>query len=171
DFGSTPTLFQKSGCPPQLVVVQKNGSLYLYDRDTIASGYRQRIAVGQPSLIGVVGYSEATKLLYVVNPKGSVDGVYKPGLVAFRLTSACNLAPAWQTPAAIGIGSTPTIAAGVVYFAGGFSGKVYALDAVTGAELWNTGTTVTGPILAAPTVFNGRLYVAGYDGQLHAYRL
>ena len=56
DFGSTPMLFHKPGCPPQFVTEQKNGYLYLYDRDTIATGYRQRIAVRPDGFfIGVPG--------------------------------------------------------------------------------------------------------------------
>jgi outer membrane protein assembly factor BamB len=171
DFGTTPTLFRKSGCPPQLVVEQKNGSLYLYDRDAITTGYRQRIQFGQPDLIGVAAYSTRSKMIYVVNGKGSADGTYIPGLAAFNLDADCKLALAWQTPASVSIGTTPTVANGVVYYAGGFRGTIHALDAVNGTELWNSGTTITGAVLAAPIVVNGRLYAAGYDNYLHAWGL
>jgi outer membrane protein assembly factor BamB len=171
DFGTTPTLFQKNGCPPQLVAEQKNGSLYLYDRDTISNGYRQRIQFGQPNLIGVAAYSSTTQMVYVVNGKGSTDGTYVPGLAAFTLDQDCKLALAWQAPATMSVGSTPTLANGVVYFTGGFRGTVHAVNARTGVELWNSGTDVSGPFLAAPVVFDGKLFAAGYDHKLHAWGL
>jgi outer membrane protein assembly factor BamB len=46
-----------------------------------------------------------------------------------------------------------------------------ALNATTGAELWNSGTSVSGPFLAAPVVNGGVLYAAGYDHKLHAWGL
>jgi outer membrane protein assembly factor BamB len=170
DFGSTPMLFQKSGCPPQLVAQQKNGTLYLYDRDSIASGPRQSIAITQPYFIGVAAYSPATQLVYVIVPKDSVDGAYKRGLVALRLDADCKLQLAWQYPVATNV-TTPTIANGVVYFTGGFSGKIFALDAATGALLWDSGLTVTGRLPATPIVVEGHLYAVGYDRRLHAYGL
>jgi outer membrane protein assembly factor BamB len=171
DFGSTPTLFQKPGCPKQFVALQKNGSLYLYDRDSIASGYRQRIDFSQPSLIGVATYSFGTHYVYVDNPKGSLDGTYKRGIAAFAFDGNCKLTLAWQTPATVSVGATPTVANGVVYYAGGFGGTVRALNAATGVELWNSGTSITGPVLAEPVVFKGHLYAAGYDNSLHSWGL
>jgi outer membrane protein assembly factor BamB len=170
DFGSTPMLFQKSGCPPQLVAGQKNGSLYLYDRDTIASGPRQRVVVTQPNLIGVSAYSPVTQLVYVIVGKDSADGVYKRGLLAFRLNANCQLELAWQYNVATNV-TTPTVANGVVYFTGGFSGKIYAVDAATGAPLWDSGTSVSGRLPATPIVVNGHLYAVGYDKMLHSFGL
>jgi outer membrane protein assembly factor BamB len=168
DFGSTPVLFQKNGCPPQLVVEQKNGSLYLYDRDAIAAGYRQRVLLNQ-ELIGVPGYSPATSMVYVVNPVTSADGTYKAGLLAFRLDAGCNLQLAWQAPAPVGVGSTPTIANGIVYYSSGSPGIVHALDASTGQPLWASGAELAGPVLAAPVVVNGILFDGSYDNHLHAW--
>jgi outer membrane protein assembly factor BamB len=171
DFGTTPVLFQKPDCPKQLVVEQKNGSVYLYDRDTISLGHRQRIQFSQPNLIGVAAWSSQTQMLYVVNNKGTTDMTYVPGIAAFTLDEDCNLQLAWQTQASVSIGSTPHVANGVVYYTGGFRGVVRALDAMTGTELWNSGTSVSGPFLAAPVVNNGVLYAAGYDHKLHAWGL
>ena len=75
DFGSTPVLFQKSGCPPQFVTEQKNGYLYLYNRDAIATGFHQRIQIRPDGdFIGVPAYSPDTQMVYVPNqaqPPGS----------------------------------------------------------------------------------------------------
>ncbi|MDQ1521430.1 MAG: hypothetical protein QOI55_2503 [Actinomycetota bacterium] len=169
DFGSTPTLFQKPGCPAQLVAEQKSGTLYLYDRDAIGSGYRQKIAFSAEDFIGVPAYSTRTQMVYVVS--GEPHGFFTEGIAAFRLDANCNLALAWQTPGPVSIGSAPTIANGVVYYGGGFEGRVRALDAQTGTELWNTGSSPLVRFLAEPIVFNGRLFAAGYDHKLHAWGL
>ena len=110
DFGSTPMLFQKPGCPPQLAAEQKNGSLHLYDRDNISAGPRQTLVLseggdfvrgGTPvsEFIGVPAYSPQLKMMFVSNPTGTPDGSYTNGMVAFRINSACVLEKAWNTTA------------------------------------------------------------------------
>ncbi len=49
DFGTTPVLLDQPGCPPQLVAINKDGELFLYNRARIASGPVQRIAVAGDS--------------------------------------------------------------------------------------------------------------------------
>ncbi|WIG58930.1 MAG: hypothetical protein OJF49_001677 [Ktedonobacterales bacterium] len=64
-------------------------------------------------------------------------------------------------PSSIGIAATPTIANGVLYISGG-AGVFYALDALTGAILWQTtlGDPSVGEYLwSSPTVSNGHIYV------------
>jgi hypothetical protein len=177
--GSTPVLFQKQGCPPQLVVEQKHGSVYLYDRNSIADGYEQRIRVidtpgpvpgpHEPGLIGVPLYYPRTQMVYVVSPRDKADGTFKRGLIAFRINANCRLEVAWQSPVPTSIAATATIANNVAYVVGGFNGKIYAVDARTGARLWDTGTSVSGPVLAAPIVVGSNLYAGGYDNRLHSW--
>jgi outer membrane protein assembly factor BamB len=173
DFGSTPLLFQQEGCPPQLVTMQKNGSVYLYDRDNIAAGFRQRIEFGQPNLIGVAAYSPVTKYVYIMNNKGSANAQYVTGIAAFRTNASCNLELVWQTPVTVSVAVTPTIANGIVYFSSGNvinTAKVYAVNAETGQILWSS-PTIPAKAYATPAVVNGRVYVAAYDGKLRAYGL
>jgi putative pyrroloquinoline-quinone-binding quinoprotein/putative pyrroloquinoline-quinone binding quinoprotein len=179
--GSTPVLFQKNGCPPQLVVEQKHGSVYLYDRDSIAGGYKQRIRVidtpdpvtgpHEPGLIGVNLYYPRTQMVYVITPRDKADGTFKQGLIAFRINANCRLEVAWQSSVPTSIAATATIANNVAFVVGGFNGKVYAVDARTGARLWDSGTSVTGPVLAAPIIHRSALYAGGYDNRLHAWGL
>ncbi len=184
DFGSTPMLFQKPGCPPQLAVEQKNGSLYLYNRDSIASGPVQALkpSIGQDAVhlpapvdefIGVPAWSPDTQMLYLANPTGTPDGAYVNGMVAFRLNASCRLEKAWNTFAGVKsyVVGTPTVANGVVYYPAGGANRVYAFDALTGQPLWNSDTTLTRPVFTAPTVINGRVYVGSYDNKLHAWGL
>jgi outer membrane protein assembly factor BamB len=174
DFGSTPVLFHKGGCPAQFVTEQKNGYLYLYDHDAIATGYRQRIAIrpdGQ--FIGVPAYSSATKMVYVPNQRQPAGSPWTFGMIAFRLDANCMLQLAWQTTAGPngGIPSTPTVANGVVYYSDGFQGHIHAFNASTGTPLWTSGSEVTGGIQATPIVVNGQLFAGSYDNHLHAWGL
>ena len=137
DFGSTPVLFQKPGCPPQLLAEQKSGTLYLYDRDSIAGGFRQRVRI----TTGTSSACPATlpRLRWCTWSILCSYGFFGEGLLAFRLDANCTLQLAWQTASAVGIGSTPTVANGVVYYADGFGPKVHAVNATTGQALWSSG--------------------------------
>lgn len=174
DFGSTPVLFTRSGCPPQLAVLRKDGNLYLYDRDTIASGPQQAILVSTSPLLGVAAYDSTTNLLYVATSRNSLDGTYHTGLQAFTVQSDCTLALAWEAavPAnASPTTSAPVVANGVVYYGDGGGNTLRAFDAATGAALWNSGSDVTGAIYAEPIVVNGTVLAGAWDGKLHAWRL
>ena len=173
DFGATPLLFQRRGCPPQLAVGNKFGSFFVYDRDSISSGPVQRIGLGgsgfgQQGLIGVDAYWPATSTVYVSNPVAR--GGYRQGIVAFRVTARCRLAFEWSAShGPQGIDSTPTVAAGVVYFGNGYGNEAVAFDARTGHLLWTSGRSLTGHAFAAPTVVNGKVYVTSYGGYLLAF--
>ena len=74
----------------------------------------------------------------------------------------------------------PAVANGVLYvgtvadavFGGGY---LFAVDARTGARLWNasidsTGVQGEGGVYASPVVANGVVYVIGQDGQFDTFR-
>jgi outer membrane protein assembly factor BamB len=47
---------------------------------------------------------------------------------------------------------------------------LYALDAATGKELWNSGTTITSFVHGvAPSAGDAQVYVVTYDGVLYAF--
>jgi outer membrane protein assembly factor BamB len=66
-----------------------------------------------------------------------------------------------------GTGS-PAVANGVVYV-GSYDGKLYALDAVTGALKWSYATGHH--FSSNPAVANGVVYVGSWDGTLYAFHL
>ncbi len=173
DFGATPLLFQRRGCPPQLAVGNKFGSFFVYDRNTISSGPVQRIELGgsgfgQQALTGVAAFWPATSTVFVSNPVNR--GKYRHGIVAFRVTASCRLAYEWSASyGPTGIDATPTVAGGVVYFGNGYGNEAVAFDARTGHLLWTSGRNVTGHAFAAPTVVNGKVYVTSYGGYVLAF--
>ncbi len=175
DFGSTPVLFQVAGCPSQLAVQNKDGELFLYDRDTIGSGPVQRIQVvpstGLP-FVGVPAWSDVNQRLYVSLTVDSTT--YKHGMLALAETApSCVLTKSWNTVnGKTGTNdSPPTVANGVVYIGNGRSNKLYAFNAVTGAVLWNSGTAMVGAAFSPPIVVNGMVFVGSYDHMLHAFGL
>ena len=173
DFGATPLLYRAPGCPSQLAVVNKYGSLYIYDRYGIHKGPVQRVKLGgsvyaSGALVGVPAYWPAARTLYVANPEPR--GRYQPGVVAFRVTNRCRVGLRWQASGHRGVTSSPTVADGVVYYGDGGGGRVVAFDARTGHRLWTSGRTLHGhPAFNAPSVVNGKVYAGGWDGRVHAY--
>jgi outer membrane protein assembly factor BamB len=175
DFGATPLLFQRPGCPAQLAIGNKYGSFFLYNRDQISSGPAQRIELGgsgfgQQALIGVAAYWPRTATVFVSNPLDR--GPYLHGIDAFQVTGSCQLSLAWSaTYGPDEINSSPTVADGVVYFglSGGFGAHAVAFDARTGHLLWTSGRAIRRSVFAAPTVVNGKVYVSSAGGYLSAF--
>jgi outer membrane protein assembly factor BamB len=173
DFGTTPVLLQANGCPAQLGVERKGGLLYLYDAANLAGGPVQVIQIAPPirsHFVGMVAWSNASQLLYVSDPKS--NGGFNHGMLAFSdAAPSCTLSLTWQTPAGVAdsVVSPPTIAADVVYYGDGIGNRLHAFSAVTGTELWNSGTAISGPVFAAPTVVNGTVFVSSWDQSLHAF--
>lgn len=175
DFGSTPVLFQQSGCPAEFALENKNGMLYLYDQGRVHLGPVQSLQISTASsadLIGDVAWSATDDLLFVGNGAGQAP--YPSGLLAFRLVhmnGTCELSPAWQ--AALGPAASvvppPVVANGVVYYADGTGKTIYALDETTGAVLFSA--TLPDYIMTSPIVVNGMLYVPDWNGRVYAFGL
>lgn len=75
-----------------------------------------------------------------------------------------------------GLEATPIVVDGVLYTSGNF-GRVYALDAASGAERWQYDPEIDGQagryaccdaVNRGVAYWNGRIYVASLDGFLHA---
>jgi hypothetical protein len=176
DFGSTPMLFAAPNCPLEFTAQNKDGTLYVYTAGHIAAGPRQKLDMADDSeagqFIGVAAYSPQQNLVYVGDPAGY--GIYHDGLVAFHTTN-CTLSLAWQSTE----GSTPpvndnvaaSIANGVVYSIDGIGRELFANDAQTGAALWNSGSLITGPVFAPPSIAGGAVFVGSWNHHLYAFGL
>ena len=178
DFGATPLLFQAAGCPPQLAAMNKSGGFFIYDRGTIplGTGPRQRLQISgtqntsQGDFVGIPAYDPDRQRLFFGNPS-DFAGLYKHGLIALSITPQCVGSLAWQVQ--VGLNNVtynnpmipPAVANGVVYYSSGDASRVFAFNADTGRQLWNSGTLISGGVFAAPMVANGKLFVAGYTSQ------
>jgi outer membrane protein assembly factor BamB/LysM repeat protein len=71
----------------------------------------------------------------------------------------------WSYATGGGVSSSPTIANGMV-FVGSGDGKVYALNAYTGAFVWSYATE--GAVESSPAVANGMVFVGSDNGAIYA---
>ncbi len=176
DFGATPILYQPPGCAPMVAAKNKTGILVTYERGQVSAGPTQRLQMADSrggQFNGIPAWSETTHLLYIGNPSDSTTDQYKHGMVALAVDANCQLTLAWQTTAGynLQIVSPPTVAGGVVYYGTGAGNELLAFDAVTGTQLWSSGTTIQGPIYGAPMVVNGQVFVGAWDGKFYAFGL
>jgi outer membrane protein assembly factor BamB len=182
DFGSTPVVYQPPNCPVELAAMNKNGILYIYNRDAINNGPMQelQIATGASAgqFVGLVAYDPVFNQVYVRSTSDDGIGFFFHGIIALAVQADCTLGLVWQQQIGINNGgdvnnaATPPIAAnGVVYAATGTDSKVYAFDAASGEYLWDTGSLIQNGVYASPMVVNGQLFVAGFDHNLYAFGL
>jgi hypothetical protein len=181
DFGSTPTPVDAQGCPPQLAVLNKTGNMFVFQRNNLAAGATQVIDMsnggGHGTLIGMAAYDPKMQMLFVNNPLSSKDGLVTNGGIALQVTSpSCTLNIVWQTTygndkfKANTRSTDPVVAGGVVWFVTGDANSVLALDEMTGAPLWSSGSAITSPTTTPVLVARGQMFVQDH-GSIIAWGL
>ena len=111
-------------------------------------------------------------------PGGDAAGGYYSRLTQINVQNVAKLGFAWQLPlhTSRGLEATPVVVDGVMYTSGNW-GRVYALDATTGRELWVYDPEVDAQwgrnaccdvVNRGVAVWRGKVYVASTDGYLHA---
>lgn len=172
DYSGSPMVYKSGACPTQVDAFDKDGDLYTYSIDAISSGPTQSIAITPPKSDTLVAvYAPPTNEVYVTDPQSLAPYTY--GLLAFSVQPDCTLSLAWQSSVGISDQNDNSeqvvVANGVAYFTSGVGNTVYALNASTGAQLWNSGTTIGSFAFGAPTVDGGRLYVTSWDDNVYAF--
>ncbi len=128
---------------------------YVYALNATTGALQWKYATGGPIVDGV---SVGNGLLYVgVDTTGDVLAITTKfnGAGTLRWTFAANLSF-----------GTPAVAGNVVY-TGGDGKLLYALNALTGQELWAASTA--GTISSEPSVANGVVYIGDDSGALYAF--
>jgi outer membrane protein assembly factor BamB len=179
DFGAAPLLFEPDGCRPMAAANAKNGRVYAWWRDDVAGGPFWSARVGPDDLgsafIGEPSYSSELDTLIISDARDYDDeGTIRNfnAVVAFAIGPGCTLPdrPTWTAP---GIGSgpktPPLVVDDLVFVPGGFDRNVFALDARTGATLWEVG--LPGAVLAPIAFADGLVLVGDTTGSLHAFGL
>jgi quinohemoprotein ethanol dehydrogenase len=111
-------------------------------------------------------------------PGRDPDGTYYSPLKDIDAGNVARLGFAWQYRLGThrGLEATPLVIDGVMYAVGNF-GRVYALEASTGREIWVYDPSIDGQwgryaccdaVNRGLVAFAGRLYVGAQDGFLHA---
>jgi quinohemoprotein ethanol dehydrogenase len=113
-----------------------------------------------------------------LTPGRDAGGTYYSPLDAINDKNVERLGFAWDYKLGTnrGLEATAVVVDGVMYAAGNW-GRVYALDATTGRELWTYNPGVEGQwgryaccdvVNRGLAVWKGRVYIASVDGYLHA---
>ena len=147
DYGATPFLYS-TPCSNQVAAINKSGVLVTYDRDNIDAGPLQKLQIGDGGgpLVGDFAEDPTVGLFFVSNPDSAPSGTYSHGLLAFEVNASCQLESAWQAPIGAnraGPLASPVAIPGVVFFATGGGNALYALNSQTGAQLWNSGSSIS----------------------------
>jgi outer membrane protein assembly factor BamB len=170
DFGAAPVLFDVRGCGSYAAANNKDGNLYIWDREDVGAGPAFRLGIGTASLspfLGEPSWSRDRQTLYDASTNVVSDGEsLGDGVTALTFNASCHLRASWQT--AVGDGTQPPpIVLGDVLFAAGGSGGWSVINAATGDVLWHADTASL--TLAPPIAADGRIFAGGYDGVLTAF--
>jgi outer membrane protein assembly factor BamB len=171
DFGSAPLLFRPPGCPPLAAANNKNGYLYVWNRDQLAQGTRFRVLLGGgPGFVGQPSYSPRRRMLFESHVSIERDGrKLGDGVAAFSIDPRCRFHRVWKRKIGFGNQPPPVVIGDVVFAAGGDAGGYVALAALTGRVLWRFPTH--GSTYSPPIAAGGRIFAAELGGTLHSFFL
>jgi outer membrane protein assembly factor BamB len=170
DFGAAPVLFQPEGCPPLAAANNKDGMLYIWNRDNLAAGpiYSEGVGTVSAPFIGAPSWSPRLQLLFdgatAVVRNGTNLG---DGITAFSAGSDCTFARGWSTVTGVGTQPPPLVLGNVLIADGGYSGGYKALSAATGDVLWTFPTTAS--TFAGPSVAGNLVLTADFSGVVRAF--
>jgi outer membrane protein assembly factor BamB len=168
DYGSSPLLFQPSGCAPLVAANSKNGYTYVWKRSDLAhpvwSANIGPTSANEPFL-AEPSWDAATRTLVVT------ESTFGPrlhrGVSAFVPNGACTtFAHRWDENVGGGAQPPALIVGGVVFTAVAAQQMLYAFDVRTGSILWQRKINAS----QAPIATNGvSVFVADTNGVVTAY--
>jgi outer membrane protein assembly factor BamB len=170
DFGAAPLLFQPEVCPPLAAANNKNGTLYIWERDRLSAGPLVSIPLGDgiDAFIGSPGWSAAKQMIYaaqsVIREEGQRLG---NGVTAWHVDPGCGFRPIWSRALGDGNQATPLVVGNSLFATGGRPGGFYALGAGNGSLLWSYPTK--GRTVAAMISVAGAVFGADTAGVLYAF--
>jgi outer membrane protein assembly factor BamB len=111
---------------------------------------------------GLASFDEPDGTRYLVASGASDVSAFK---IAERDGKAA-LQPVWRSRE-MEAPQAPIVVNGVVFAAAG--PVIYALDAMTGKDLWNSGKTIGAPIRSGISAGNMQVFATAADGTLYAF--
>lgn len=169
DFGAAPLLFDVAGCGSYAAANNKDGSLYVWSRDTPEAGPVAALRFGTATapFVGEPAWSSEARTLFDASTNVVVAGAsLGDGVAAVAFTTSCRLVLRWQTATGTGTQPPPVVLGDILLAAGG-SGGWSLISASTGDVLFHRSTTVQ--TLAPPIAAAGRLFAGDSGGTLHAF--
>jgi outer membrane protein assembly factor BamB len=169
-FGSTPTLFQPTGCPPLVAVNSKDSYTYVWRRRALHSKALVRDLFGQRGANNTFFAEptwDATAKMLVVDDAQVQGGDGSNGAVGLKLGAGCTFHIAWHINIGGGVDPQPLAAGPVVFAPATAAGQLAVLNASTGAIVSLLQTN--GPAYTAPMIADGRVLVSSSSGTLLAF--
>lgn len=187
EFTSSPVVFDFKG-KDLLAAASSDGKLHLIDAASIGTPLATTPAFSSAKFAtgALTTWQDAAGVRWVLAPAGGAtagsaglagNGEVKNGaIVAWKVVEQ-NGTPAWQAGWAsrdMVSPLPPIVVNGVVFAVSSGSPKtravLYALDSLSGKELWSSGTTITTFVRTGGLAAGGsRVYVATQDGTQYAF--
>lgn len=169
DFVGSPVVFERPGCGELIAAVNKNATLFGFRSGALGAGpvFAVGLERANPAnpVLSQAAWSAARNALYVVTGTA---------LVRVEVAEDCSARVVWAKDLGTeSLNGSPTIAGDTIWF--GLSTRYGSKDVplVLGIDA-ETGDTVArlrvgGLVLAAPTVWRGRLITASYTGEVEVF--
>jgi outer membrane protein assembly factor BamB len=168
-FNATPLVLQIKD--KDFIVGAGGGKLYLFDSGFLANG-----PIATSASLGPADY-EIGALASWVDAQGTrwLAAPSTRGIVTVKLTEQdgkLSFEPGWSSRE-IGAPLPPLVVNGVLFASSTGTrtapAALYAIDAATGKDLWNSARTMTSPVKGGLSAGQGNVYVPGADGTLYAF--
>jgi outer membrane protein assembly factor BamB len=172
DFGAAALLFQPAACPPLAAANNKDGTLYILDREHLSQGSLVFIPLGDgvAPFVGEPAWSASKQMIYSAQSVLYSDDGKRlgNGVRAFHVDPGCGFRPIWSKALGDGNQAKPLVVGNVLFATGGKPGGFYALAAANGVSLWSYATT--GSTVAAMITVAGTVLGADTEGTVYAFR-
>jgi hypothetical protein len=166
DFVSSPLVFDFKG-KNYLAASTADGRVHIVDSaDMKAVATSDPIAKPGFAVGALASWEDESKVRWIVVPTGAAVSAVKFSGTAFET--------GW-TSAPMTLPLTPSVVNGVVFAAAagsarGGNAKLFAIDGVSGKELWNSGTKITSYVTSGGLAAGGgRVYLSTVDGTQYAF--
>lgn len=176
----TPVVFDYKG-RDLIVTAGNNGVLYLLDSQSLGgpdgktplSQTPPLTPAGRAAWGGLSSWQDTSGTRWVLAPMWDAANHSHGVIAAYKVEEHEGkpvLTPEWVSHE-MDSPEPPVITSGVVFaLASGGHATLYALDALTGKEIYSTGTQVSAPgNLTGVTIANGRVFFTTTDGTLYGF--
>lgn len=169
NFASSPLVFQSKD--KEILVAAGGGKLFLFEGGSLPNGPVATSASYGPADFkagALTSWQDVQGVRWIAAPSSR-------GIVAMKVTEQDGklaFVPGW-TSREIGSPLTPLVINGVLFAASSGTraapGVLYAIDAATGKDLWNSAKAITSTVRGGLSGGQGNVYVPAADGTLYAF--
>ena len=167
---SPPVVFDYKG-KDLIAVTSGDGQLHVLDSEAMGKQPSSKTTVATPVGGALASWQDAAGTRWILAPAGGAIAAYK----IVEEKGATSLQRGWVSRDMVSP-LPPAIVNGVVFALSGGDQRrssnavLYALDGLTGKELWNSGSAITSFVRSGGLAAGGgRVYVGGHDGTQYAF--